>query len=660
MSRVIPNAHRQRWHRGRIGVVLVVAALFCGLSAAVPGVPEEAGISPRFIQTALKELGHYNGGLDGRIGPGTRAAVGSWQESAGFPRTGTLTDEQKMELVRQSAAAGLAAGRDLLDSLRASGVLADEPPSPSDSERIDTLEQVLDGLDQSLKTVAGGVDGLDQSLKTVAGGVDGNRQAIADLGARLDAELKRLDPIALHLDSLAERMQQSADTVENQQTRIEDNSVKLYETLMGIDSAQRELEELRRAQLRAQQAASASEADASRSAGSLDYTDLHLLLSVALCMLLPFAVILYQGDFGGIAPAADAPEAVANRPAPVPGAWVVAAWFGGGVGYYLSGVGIMFGASQAGWIGAPAHFFSELLMSAPADVAPELLRIVIFQTLLAGIVSVVVCSGAVERISPWGHLFVALIVGGLVYPLFGHWTGASTFLPEQYGWLSSTGFVYSAGTTGVALLGGVTALSLARGLGRTDSRTQRENAHPAASGTPGVVLLWVAWPGVILAAAADDPSLPVLLLAASMTVAAAAMSVLLFDGLFSSGPRWHQRIPGAALAGLVAAPGAYADASTGELLLLGALAGLSYTLLMRPLSKRRGAGIELAATLAAGGLWGTLAPALFGPDGLLFVRSIDHILPQLLGLGAVLVLAVAAGRLLAWPARHIALLRTKP
>ncbi len=70
--------------------------------------------------------------------------------------------------------------------------------------------------------------------------------------------------------------------------------------------------------------------------------------------------------------------------------------------------------------------------------------------------------------------------------------------------------------------------------------------------------------------------------------------------------------------------------------------------------------LEFAATLAAGGLWGTLAPALFGSDGFLLVQSIDRILPQLQGLGAALALAIVAGRLMAWPASHIALLRTKP
>jgi ammonia channel protein AmtB len=205
------------------------------------------------------------------------------------------------------------------------------------------------------------------------------------------------------------------------------------------------------------------------------------------------------------------------------------------------------------------------------------------------------------------------------------------------------------------------ALSLAGGLRRKDTETTPEPADrgSARMETVGAVLLWVAWSGVLLAAGVGDLPLPALLIVIAVTIAAGALSVLLVELLFSAEPQHRPKVAWAALAGLVAAPGAYAGASFAELLLLGAAAGLSYQLLVRILNRGPVADIELAAALAAGGLWGTMAPVLFGKGGILYVGSVQVVLPQLLGLGVALVLATASGRLLALPAVRIDLLRAR-
>ena len=597
-----------------------------------------AGVSPQWMQSALKAVGHYDGAIDGQIGQGTRASIDAWQQSQSFPATGTLSDDETVALIRLSATAGLAKSQNILDALRASGVLAEaqpqEPPPPADSERIGTLELTIEGLDKSFEIVS-------ESIKA-------NSQLIANLDERVSSEFKRMDPITLHLDSVTTQTEEAAEIINKQQTRIEDNSVKLYEILLGIDTTQQDLDAVRR-QYQAAQAASEENAPAAL-AGTVD-ADLRLLLSTVLCLLVPIAALLYQGGLGGTNPAAG--------PAPV--VWIVLAWLGGGIGYYLAGFGIMFGTSQGGWIGAPLHFFSEVLMSVPAQMKPELLAVLIPQILLAGIAGVVICSAVADRLSLWGHLFVALVFGGVIYPLFGHWTSASQILSGQYGWLSAGGYLSSPGTTGVALLAGVGAISLAGGLPQPGEHAREgQSLDPIGNPTLGAILLWIAWPGVMVAASAQNLHLAALLLASSVAFATAGLSVLVFDALFSADPRWQQRLPGAALTGLIAAGGAYADASVIELSLLGLLAGLSFTLLMRPLNKRAGARLEFAAILAAGGLWGALAPALFGIDGFLSAHSIDGALPQLQGVGAALALALVAGRLLAWPVRRMALLRTNP
>ncbi|WP_232830702.1 trypsin-like peptidase domain-containing protein [Tropicimonas sp. IMCC34011] len=79
--------------------------------AAEPQAPEETvaearasegrlnGEERRLLQEALKWQGHYEGAIDGAIGPNTRRAMSSWQRAEGRPDTGVLTTAERTELV---------------------------------------------------------------------------------------------------------------------------------------------------------------------------------------------------------------------------------------------------------------------------------------------------------------------------------------------------------------------------------------------------------------------------------------------------------------------------------------------------------------------------------------------------------------------------------
>lgn len=51
------------------------------------------------LQAALHWFGHYTAAIDGRIGPGSRAAIASWQTAQGAEPTGVLTSVQRDTLV---------------------------------------------------------------------------------------------------------------------------------------------------------------------------------------------------------------------------------------------------------------------------------------------------------------------------------------------------------------------------------------------------------------------------------------------------------------------------------------------------------------------------------------------------------------------------------
>lgn len=58
----------------------------------------------RQIQEALVYLGGYNALIDGDVGPRTREAILVYQERQGFPKTGSLSDEQTAALLRRAEA----------------------------------------------------------------------------------------------------------------------------------------------------------------------------------------------------------------------------------------------------------------------------------------------------------------------------------------------------------------------------------------------------------------------------------------------------------------------------------------------------------------------------------------------------------------------------
>ncbi len=53
------------------------------------------------LQIAMQWFGHYNSGIDGAFGPGTRRGMASWQASQGFEETGVLTTRQRALLLGQ-------------------------------------------------------------------------------------------------------------------------------------------------------------------------------------------------------------------------------------------------------------------------------------------------------------------------------------------------------------------------------------------------------------------------------------------------------------------------------------------------------------------------------------------------------------------------------
>ncbi|MEM7033660.1 MAG: ammonium transporter, partial [Chloroflexota bacterium] len=103
--------------------------------------------------------------------------------------------------------------------------------------------------------------------------------------------------------------------------------------------------------------------------------------------------------------------------------------------FWAFGYALMYGVSAGGWIGV-TEFMPDL-----SERTPWFSVFLLFQVMFCG-TAVTILSGAVaERMTFIGYVLVAVLVSGLIYPVFGHWAWNGINANVAGGWLSAIGFV---------------------------------------------------------------------------------------------------------------------------------------------------------------------------------------------------------------------------
>ncbi len=649
-----------------LGVVTCTPASGTGLP---PSTPADSPAPTAFTPPFPKVSNHDRPASDGRATPPPPAMRSRWRKGVREARSGdgVVTQEAQQDViypshVNMSFFEGVprAPGQGAEASHRRDyGEQSPHSPGVRGAAAVRKYSRatgihkaVAAGLTEAqerLEAIKTALATFERQLKKAHEEMEGDRQAFADLRHRLDRELEKWETLTLRLDALGTELQRNAHALKAQKSRLEDNSVKLYETLIDIDAMKKEVARLRHAY--AQMKSTHAEMRARVTTGEGDRALPGRLLPLVLCLLAPLAVVINQGGLQ----AAASPTLSEDRSV----AGILVGWFTGGAGFFLFGIGILYGPGLGGVMGNPLHFLGTLLLSAPAKFPAALPDRLISHLVLASIFAVVACSSVSRgRLTNRGYFLVAIVAGTLVYPLFGHWIATPSDLSPQPGWLTLS--ACSTATTHVALLGGILALSLASGLGlirRAPPDDETSPAAPAGMTTAGAMLLWFAWIGVILISNADCLPLAVLPLTLGAVAGGAALGVLLADAATAPSSQWQSRAPFAVLAGIAAAPVGAHGATLSELAVLGALTSVSASLLMRLFAPRSMADIGPASALLVGGTFGTLAPALFGATGFLSVHAVTLLMPQIEAMGVALLLGLFAGRALAWTIRSTRFLR---
>ena len=274
--------------------------------------------------------------------------------------------------------------------------------------------------------------------------------------------------------------------------------------------------------------------------------------------------------------------------------------------FSLFGFALMFGISQSGWFGTSSNLdiFSD----------EKLLTFFIYQLLFCSTAATIVGGAVSERVRLPVYLFVAMIVSGVVYPIFGHWAWGGSLPGTGMGWLANLGFVDWAGATVVHVIGGFAALAGAQVIGpRKGWKTAKESTGSNLTlSILGCFLLWLGWWGFNGGSAlALNEITPRVVLTTNFGGAAGGLMASLLSVAAYRHLNVNLLINGI-LAGLVSVTAACHVLSPWESAVVGALGALCAFAAHNAIERM---GIDDAvgafSVHGAAGIWGTIAFAIF-------------------------------------------------
>ncbi len=303
------------------------------------------------------------------------------------------------------------------------------------------------------------------------------------------------------------------------------------------------------------------------------------------------------------------------------------------VAFWAVGFGIMFGASQGGWIGTSDYFIS---VDDPWTVV-----FFIFQSVFVG-TAATIDSGAIAGRTRFGaYLLLSLVISTMIYPVFGHWAWGSLLHSDQQGWLEALGFLDFAGSTVVHSVGGWVALAGVIIIGPRlhkfdkDGKPQRMAPHNMTLSYLGTFILFFGWFGFNGGStlSATPEVAPIIL----NTILAAALG-----GVSCSGLSWMyspfkrpegEMISNGVLGGLVAITAGCSSVDTVGAAIIGFIAGIVVFVGINLIEKVFKLDDVVGAIAVHGfaGAWGTLAVGIFIQEHLLERSRLEQIGIQALG-----------------------------
>jgi ammonium transporter len=330
--------------------------------------------------------------------------------------------------------------------------------------------------------------------------------------------------------------------------------------------------------------------------------------------------------------------------------------------FWAMGYGLMFGWGGNGWIGTTNFFFSV------EHHTPEVIAFFVFQVMFCSTATTIVSGAVAERLKFVAYLFVALLVSGLIYPLFGNWVWNGFDAGVVNGWLGRLGFVDFAGSTVVHSVGAWVSLALLLVIGARHGRFSPEGPQKVqGSNLPmavlGAMLSWFGWIGFNGGSTLEFNSQVAGIILNTMIAGVAGMMV---TGIFSLVQNQHvevEHLINGSIAGLVAITASCHAVPTTIAFVIGGIGGIVMLGVVRILTYWHiDDAVDAIAVHGGAGAWGTLAVGLFGQGDILGtgLSKGAQILVQLLGIGVCFAWAFGLTWVLLWGINRFFPLRISP
>lgn len=274
--------------------------------------------------------------------------------------------------------------------------------------------------------------------------------------------------------------------------------------------------------------------------------------------------------------------------------------------FSLTGYCLMYGTSLYGWVGTDNLFLSGI-------TTDKEYAFILFNAMFAATAATISSGAMAERTKYTSYVLSAVVVSGLIYPLYAHWAW------NDNGWLKDLGFIDFAGSTVVHSVGAWVALAgiivVGPRMGRFDPETHKPRAIPGHNLMLVTLGGFIFWFGFFAFNAGSTGGLNgeigKIALNTGLSGAAGALGVIMISYL--------RRIPllltstiNGSLSGLVAIAAGCATTEPLLAILTGLISGVVFSFARELILKMRLDDVVDAISVhGIAGLWGTLAAGLF-------------------------------------------------
>lgn len=456
----------------------------------------------------------------------------------------------------------------------------------------------------TLKTLKSTILHMEDAIKAS----DNKRESNTN---EIDVNKTAIDKVRQELRSSTRDVRANAADLSTQKSLIEDNSIRLYEILIQIRNNQDRADELDTAIGKLNNVD--QQEDIKASIGT-DLQRIWLFFAIVLVFFAPLAFVV-SNNRDNYKPLRDGTPQHQG---------VILACMGVFLGYFLVGFSVMYGETTSGWVGASSYLGQ--VGDPLANIASEipLSEFILYQSGFVMFAALVVYVTVGRQLSGAAHMFLAIFVGAVLIPVFGHWTWSSHFISDNKGWLENMGFIDQAGAATISAVAAWFAFFIIWKLGRSapppQDDDQPSHGDPVYSSS-AVLLLWLSWIGFTTGTLSlDSGQIPSVILNAGLAAAAGGLMAFVHYIFFHSDKSRVARALGGFVSGLVAIAACAQSVTFAEAAAIGAIAGLLQNIAYESLRKNflphswQIRAAYLVAIHGVAGLWGIFSVALFGSE----------------------------------------------